>query len=315
MGKSKRKSISPQELIKSRQAGKMKKISYLVERSNTVEFNIPPETAWNRSLANHRPLQKIDSSGKADMAGNLGKVTRFFVPIAEMKKVRLLFEEFRIPEHLHDNLIWSYLNMAFAASEASASDQEFLSIDHNLDQLNKTLDFLKEVKEQNLQITYVQMEAVTTTKNKNFKPGKKQVVKMSGRLDIGFMEDVLALCEKVEAFESLNAFHEIEKKNGKPDLHMGHKNSMKHAQSYYSRIIFRFLNKTLFESLGTLFNDLPALKSETTRLKKFYPDRQIYNFIGRLMELSGLLQIENGYPVDSLIDLIKKKVVGKNTNT
>ena len=42
-------------------------------------------------------------------------------------------------------LTWSYLNMAFAGSDAIASDQEYSTLDHNMDKLHQALDFLKEL--------------------------------------------------------------------------------------------------------------------------------------------------------------------------
>jgi len=242
------------------------------------------------------------------MTGNFGKVSRFFVPAIEMRKAKSLLEKFKIPEDRHADLTWSYLNMAFAGSEATASDQEYSSLDQNLDRLHQTLDFLKEVADQELKITYIHIDATTTERGKNSRPGEKRTIKMTGRLDIGFMEDLLALYPKVEAFESINIFHEVEKKHGKSDHHMGHKNAQKHAQSYYAGMIFDYLIKTLFESLGALVGDMPTLKSETDRLQKCYPRRRLYLFIGRLMELSGLLLLPEDYCDDSLIDLIKKKV-------
>jgi len=308
MAKTKRKAVTPQAQAKGRHSGKMKKISYLAERKNTEEFNPPPETGWNRFLANHKPLQKVDSTGKVDIKGNFGKITRYFVPSVELRKVRSLFTQFKMPDHIQTDLTWSYLNMAFAGSDAVASDQEYSTLDRNIDKLHQVLDFLKELADQEIKITYMQIDATAAGKNKHSAAGEKRSIRVTGRLDIGFMEDLLALYPKVEAYSSINAFHEVEKKHGKSDHNMGHKNARKHAQSYYAGMIFTYLRNTLFEGLGALTNDMPALKAETERLKKRYPDRQLYLFIGRLMHLSELLPLPEDYPDDSLIDLIKKKI-------
>jgi RimJ/RimL family protein N-acetyltransferase len=137
--------------------------------------------------------------------------------------------------------------------------------------------------DQETKITYIQIDTLGTGKGKHSAAGEKRSIKMTGRLDIGFMEDLLSLYPKVEAIPSINAFHEVERKNGKSDHHMGHKNAWKHAQSYYAGMIFNFLRNTLFKGLGALTSDMPTLKAETERLKKRYPDRQLYLFIGRLM--------------------------------
>jgi hypothetical protein len=308
MAERKRKAVIPQAQEKGRHSGKMKKLSYLVERKNTEEFNPPPETVWNRFLANHKPLQKVDSTGKVDMNGNIGKITRYFVPSGELRKVKSLLTQFKMPDHIQTDLIWSYLNMALAGSDADATDQEYSTLDGNIEKLHQVLDFLKELADQQIKITYIQIDATGAGKKKHPATGEKRSIRMTGPLDIGFMEDLLALYPKVEAFASINAFHEVEKEHGKSDHHMGHKNARKNAQSYYAGMIFTYLRNTLFEELGGLTSDMPTLKAETERLKKRYPDRQLYLFIGRLMHLSELLPLPEDYLDDSLIDLIKKKI-------
>jgi len=314
MAKNERRHSTVQAQEKRRKLGKMKKISYLIERKNTHEFTPPLETSWNRFLANHKPLEKVDSTGKLDMTGKLGKVSRFFVPNAEMKRIKLLFQEFHIPENLHEDLTWSYLNMAFAGADAPASDEFSSSLDHNLDKLYETLEFLKALSEDRIKISYVHIDVAKTGASENSRPGEKYTLKMQGPLDTGFIEDVLKLYPQIEAYKSLNAFHEIQKQHGKQDRFMGHKNSQKQAQAYYAWAIFDFLKKNVFNSLSALVNDMPKLKLETERLKKLHSDRQLYWFIGRLMQLSGLLPADEDYPKDSLIDLIKKKIGPRRTS-
>ena len=303
---------SPQSKAKAIHADTMKKISYLIEGKDTEEFSAPEETAWNRMLGHNRPLEKVDGTGKFDLSGNLGPVRRFFIAKGELVRLHQIFEQFHIPESLHPELTWCYLNMVFAATDAFRGEQFEVRLDKSLQKLYEALDIIKWLSEgvikiESLTISYCEASGGVATK-----PIKSHTCKMIGPLDTGFMEDTLKLFRQVDSYDVLHKFHTIEREKppGKLGRNMGHKNALKQSQSYYATVLYDFLLKNVFQSLRPLTGDLPRLQEETVKLKKIYSDRQLVHFIGLLMLEAGLLPRSDDQDEGALIDLMKKKLAG-----
>jgi|GEM_PF-3305095 len=306
-------SLSVEKEVKE---GKRKRITYLVERSGAVEFNPPPTTHWNRGLANHSTLERVDETGKLAFPGKLGNVTRYFIPKKELADVQSLFSRFQIPVELYPDLTWCYLNIAFAATNAAASDQFMINHDSQLLDLRKLLDILAMLEAGTAKITTGEISYTTTAAVKSGKAPTVKTLKLKGPLDTGFLEDVLKPYNQVKETAMLEEFSRSAVKKPEDRLvtgNMGHKNAQKHAQSYYANQLYAYLIKNVFQSLTAYFSDRPRLKEETDKLKKIYSDRQLCKFIGDLMIAAGLLPPPKNYPdeADALIDLIKKKIAGQ----
>jgi hypothetical protein len=306
---------TPLSIDKEVREGRRKRITYLVERSGTIEFNPPVLTHWNRGSGNHFTLESLDDTGKLSFPGKLGTVTRYFIPKKELADLQSLLSRFHIPVELHSDLIWCYLNMAFAAANAAASDQSMASQDSQLLALRKLLDLLAMLEAGTAKITTGEI-SYTTIATKSGKAAAVKTLKLQGPLDTGYLEDVLKLYRQVKETEMLEDFSRSVVKSPEDRLvtgNMGHKNAQKHAQSYYANQLYAYLIKNVFSSLTAYFNDPPRLKEETAKLKKIYSDRQLCHFIGDLIILAGLLPPPKNYPdvAEALIDLIKKKIAGQ----
>jgi hypothetical protein len=304
---------TPKSIGKAVHAGKMKKISYLVERAGAIEFTPPVQTPGNRMLANHALLFKIDESGKASPEGKLGQVTRFFIPKKELARLSSIFTKFSIPEELRPDLTWCYLNMAVAAADAPASDQWNLGFDKQLFGLRSVLDFLEKLDTGSVKISSVIIRYAWAPDTKSRKPPAEQKLKLLGPLDAGYFEEILKLFRQVKETPLLDSFSKSVIKSPETRLvtgNMGYKNAQKHAQAYYAGQLYDFLIRNVFSSVAAHTHDLQQLKAETTKLKKIYSDRQLCLFVGTLMLEAGLMTPpkEEIDKEKALIDLIKKKL-------
>lgn len=304
---------TPQEVEKEIHEARMKKISYLVEQKGKVEFTPPKTSSWNRMLSNHKPMEKVDASGKLDMQGNLGHVNRFFISTDEVVKIHQLFLRFAMPEKLYADLTWSYLNMVFAGTDALLGEQVRSNIDRSHKGLFTFFDFLYGLSDESVNIESASIAYTLTEQAKQGTKTNLQTLKTTGRLDTGFLTDILKLFQKVKAFPTLDAFYKVEKDQTRDQLdrNMGYKNAEKHAQSNYANALLDFLLRNVFETLGALVSNQEILKKETARLKRIYSDRKLCHFVGLLMLESGLLPAQYAEDDTTLIDLIKKKVGGR----
>jgi hypothetical protein len=276
---------------------------------NWIEFNPPAENPGNRFLASDRPMEKVDSTGKFDLQGNLGLVTRYFIAPAEWQRLLDLFQRFQLPERLHPELIWCYLNMVFAGAMSEAGEQFHVTLDDSMQKLYALFDALACISDgtHKVKTANITIEPV----NPDTKIGKElQTLHLKGKLDTGFLDDVLKLYRGAEYFDTLNKFYEVDKQKspGKLRPHMGYKNDRKHKQSHYAWALFEYLLNNVFSDLRAYTNDLPKMKQERDRLKKIYPDRQLCHFIGLLMLEAGLLSATDDMDDNTLIDLMKKKL-------
>lgn len=129
-----------------------RKLSYLIQQKDTIEFIAPEEHHWHRALANHQPLEKVDENGKYSHSGTLGQVKYFYIPETEMTRLDILFREFNIPEQLHKNIIWCYLNMVFAPGEALASDKIYSNINKSTDELVRLFEMLDRFQQEKFRL-------------------------------------------------------------------------------------------------------------------------------------------------------------------
>lgn len=132
--------------------------------------------------------------------------------------------------------------------------------------------------------------------------------KLKGHVAVQFIEEVLQNYKEAKRYSNAQRTHEHRQKYGKPDMFFGHKNSAKHSQSFYSGVIFDYLRQHLFSGLFDLLSDQEKYKVEQTRLHKKFSRRKMFLFIGKLMILSGLLEVKEDTFDDDIIETIEKKL-------
>jgi len=291
----------------------MKKISYYIPGDGSAEFNPPDETHWNQMLFHHKRMEKVDSTGKLDMQGKLGHVKRYFITEKELHTLYNLFQRFHIPERLYKDLTWCFLNMVFAQTDARILEQTSAKLDRSLAEAYGFVDLMHQIADGRATIDSASISYSSVTPTETSKKKFPQTLKIKGSLDREILQDILKLFVVSEGYKELQPFYDLEKGNTFADIdkNMGHKNAVKHAQSYYANQLIDYLLRNVFYGLGELTGNKEMLDQERARLKTLYPDRQLCLFIGLLMKEAGLLPSSDDADESALIDLIKKKVASR----
>ncbi len=101
-----------------------RKWDYIIPKEGSIKFVRPPENNLSVRMSLIWPMATVDTTGKFSPEGEMNSLTTYHIPELQYNEVLDLLRHFGIPEHLYDDLIWFYLNMVFAACEAS-SDTKF----------------------------------------------------------------------------------------------------------------------------------------------------------------------------------------------
>lgn len=291
--------------------GAIKKYSYLIEKLNSIEFSLPEKNNLTYFLFRNIPLVKVDEKGKFSVNGKLGSPTIFYIPIKEYKKLLNLFEEFNMPANLHVPLTVAFLNMVFAACDSTYTTKFYE--DHNLlmKEIVTIFELLEQFSTDKLLIENITLdikEQLPTHTPVNPAYGNSKTIKLKGHVATQLVEKILANYKNIEGYKVYLAMYESEKNEDKLVPFTGHRNAEKQFQSYYSWAIIEYLDKTLFSSAFSFFQDPPIFQKEIAILKKKYSKRRLLLFIGNLMINSNLLKLKEGFSEEEIIDNMKKKL-------
>ncbi|MBK6482327.1 MAG: hypothetical protein IPG01_04140 [Chitinophagaceae bacterium] len=291
-----------------------RKWAYIIPHDGTVEFAPPLEHPLNRMLAHNKPMVKVDAEGKFSQTGELGHLNFYHIPETKYKAVVALLNEFNMPEQMHPDLIWAFLNMAFASCEATFSTNFYEEL-HWKKEMFQALDMLEEFVQNKLLLRGVvfeyheRLEGTNERGVPNF--GNLKSRKFKGHIAAQFIQRVLQNYEATKDYEIVKMSYDHRQQYGESDMFMGHKNAEKHSQSYYSSVIFDYLRQYLFNSAFDLLGDHAKYVGEVKRLKKLYSRRKMFLFIGKLMILSGLLKVRPTSLNEDIIENIEKKLLSK----
>lgn len=309
-----RKKPNQVEINKKIDSDFRRKYSYFVPDDNSEHFTAPEENHLNRMLGHSKPFTKVDADGLISADGEYGQVRHFYIPKQEYEKVLRLLKDFKIPEKMHQDLIWAYLNMFISACEATFHNNFHAEHEKDQKELFETLDFLKALTDKKTGLRSISLEysdrlPSTANGNRNLGPPKNKRIK--GTAAISLIEKVLQSCQNAKDYSVFESIYDTRKKYGKADMFMGYKNHEKHHQSFYSSSLFNYLRNGLFSDLFDLLSDEKKYVVELKRLKKLYSRRKMFLFIGKLMGLSGLLLMKPGAIDDDIIENIEKKLTPK----
>lgn len=310
-----RKRLNQREIEKKINDDTIRKFSFIIPRKGTVEFTVPEESYLNKGLALNQPFVKIDQNGKFSQDGESGHLKFYYIPEREYKKVTALFTKFLLPEPMHKDLIWVYLNMVFASCEATFSTHFHEQSERNQKELFDVLELLEAFASDKILLRGIIFEFKdklsdgSKTKPPEYGPLKSKKIK--GHVAAQFIEKVLQNYKASKGYETAQSMYDHRKQYGKPDMFFGHKNDEKQSQSYYSWRLFDYLNQYLFSGLFDLLPTPDEYEKEEARLKKLYSRRKRFLFIGKLMVLSGLLVMKPDSLEDDIIENIEKKLTPK----
>lgn len=290
--------------------GALKKYSYLIKKAGAVEF-VPQKNSLNHFLFHNMPMVKVDSEGKFSQTGQLGTPKVFYVSKKAHAGLIELFEEHFIPNSLHNSMIAAFLNMNFAAADAMYITKFHGEFNQKITEASILLDLLEEFSQDKLLLKSVDL--VVERQTERHSPtspsyGKSQTVKFNGHVATQIIEKVLGNYKNVADYSIFSKLPEFNSPENKAEPFMGHKNAAKQSQSYYCWAIMDYLNKTLFNSAFSLYENQPLFEKELKRLRRLYSKNQLMLFIGQLMIRASLLKLKEGYENKDIIDNIKKKL-------
>jgi hypothetical protein len=310
-----RKKLNQKEIEKKINDDTIRKFSFIIPRNGTVEFRPPEENHLNRMLGHNKPYVKVNQDGKFSQDGEGGHLMFYYIPESEYKKVNALLTAFLIPEPIHHDLTWVYLNMVFASCEVTYSAHFHEQYERNQKELFEAIELLEAFASDKILLRGITFEYKDKLndggKNKLTEYGPLKGKKMKCHVAVQFIEKVLQNYKSSKDFETAQSIHDLRKKYGKPDMFFGHKNFEKQSQSYYSSVIFDYLRQHLFSGLFDLLHNPHEYNKEVARLKKLYSRRKMFLFIGKLMILSGLLLLKEDSLEDDIIENIEKKLTPK----
>jgi hypothetical protein len=284
-----------------------KRGSHLVQQPDSFEFFLPQETNLNRPLFHNSPTGNVDENGKISKDGKFGIVRYYYIPKIKHTSLVKLFQQFKIPENLYDDLIGAYLNMFFAKWTSSYSTEFEHNFHNEQNNLSDALIFLSELAQGKINITKISMEYLNVTLDSadpiKLNNSDKKKKGFQGTMPVSIFEEALKLYESVHNYNMFKLFSESSKDRSKLETFMGHKNAEKQSQSYYSFAIFEYLTKTLFSGAADLYFNCKL--NEYKALVRKHSKRQRYLFIGKLIVLSELDEEKDD---ELLIDSVLKRV-------
>jgi hypothetical protein len=288
--------------------------SFLIKREGMIEFKNPEENNLNRFLMHDRPFLSIDN-GRASIDGPLGIPLFYYFDPTEYERVIALFKRFEIPEPLFEDLLAAFLSLVFAETTAAFKANFHHEMAWKQKEASQVIELLAEFAADRKLLREVSLgyREILEPAERNKRPvlGKLITKKIKGHIAIQFIEKVLQAYKSIEAYEIQKKWEDMVKEYGVSDPNMGYKNPEKLAQSYYASVIFDYLTNNLYNTAFDLLGKPDEYEKEVIRLKKLYSHRKVFQFIGELMILSGLLNVKEGTDKEDIIEVIEKKLVKK----
>jgi len=307
-----RTKLNQRQLEKKIDSDLNRRYVYIIPRDGTVPFVPPVENSMNRFFGHDAPLVKVDAEGRFSVDGEMGKLKIFYVPEKQYQQVHQILKDAKIPEHLHQDLVWAFLNMAFAGCMATYSTNFNTEFERLQSELFQTIDLLEAFASEKKLLRGMRLEWRDRLEGKdqagrpNFGPMKSKTIK--GHHAVQMVEKVLKEYKALKDYHIFQTMYDMRKEKGKTDMFFGHKNAEKHSQSHYAWAVFNYFRQHLFSSAFEYLEDPEKYEEEVAQLKALYPRKQLYLCIGRLMILARLLSVQPDQDDEDIIEIIEKKL-------
>lgn len=301
----KRVKVNQRQVEQRAKKDRLKRLPYIVPSKNTVEFVAPAETHFNRMMGHNVPLQKVTLEGVLSTDGRLGSVRYYYIPKGVHQNLTSLIQQFHLPATIHNDLIWVFLNMFFAATEAVYSTNFYKNFDKQCQQQVEILEFFEQLADGSNEI----VDTKISYRKKGAPPKTTKVLNLESEIVLPVLLAGIPAFQATEFYKAMKPFLDVYRQEPKHDLFFGHKNAEKHWQSYYAGVIYEYLQNTVFAGLSSVPKE--QLEQETKRLKKLFSQRKRFLFIGKLMELAGLLSSMEAKDDAGIIEVIKKKLASR----
>ncbi len=288
-----------------------RKFIYILPGKNKKEIVINARPMEFRGLFHDSPLMTVSPEGKFAVDGTLGDLKYYYIPNGEYESLLKLFNDFEIPETSHFILTVLFLSMVFASCKAAHENNFNKEMEQKDKELCKALDFLEEFEKGILILDKITLETkeilIPASRGVHAKLAPKKITKFHYNLANQLIRYALMNYKQAENFNIYKDMSEGYKKYGR-DMFMGHKNSEKQSQSYYSKVIFDYLRQNLYRSAFQFWGQFHEYNAEVKRLKAIYPRKHLFLFIGKLMVLSKLLPVKESKLDEDIIESIEKKL-------
>lgn len=295
----------------------LSKWEYIIESEKSKEFVIPPETKWNKMLTLISPIAKVDSYGRFSPDGKMGSLTTYFIPIDQFSAVKACLEEFDIADEFHDDLIWVFLNMVFAASEASAETNFKHEVYTNHNSWINAFGILDSLADEKYSLKELALEYEAESNNSSKRGSadsiKSKIIRFKEKNVLELFIKMIQHYKTSDAYELAKISFDFVTEVGVHPPFEGYKNVAKKWQSYFSVVIYYYLAFQGNESkLGVIEGWINENLSDSNS-KIGLSNRKIYLLIGKLMLLSGLISVKektirNNSLDEALIDTVGKKI-------
>jgi|GEM_PF-6308140 len=272
---------------------------YVTVKPGKVEFILPGENDNNSNLnCEVKRYFKYKTKG-----------IKFFFDKDEYENLLTLYNKYRFPERIRDDLTMAYLNMRYAyllCAEQEKERDEQDNLCKEADKLLKIFDSISEDSSTLVQINLVvrnptsnEVDSITLINNNSYNPG------------LWFFIEAIKNYKNNSNYFHLKCFSdEIKNPNPLNKLENLNKNLLKEKQENHCIIIFDFLSNEIFPLAYSPEWEYQEYLNLKEKAKRKYPSNKKLLFIGELMIFSKLLPIEF-INDQKLLDLMKKKLKSK----
>ena len=316
--KIKRVKPNPNQVQKKIHQDSISKWEFIIPNTEAKEFIRPHETKLNEKLTLLSPIAKVDGHGRYSPEGNLGKLTSYFIPWTKYSSVQEILTKIEVPEKFHDDLIWAYLNMTFAASQTTAESKFKEEARKGFKEWIEAFGLVEDLISDKLTLDAIILEYSPKTSDEYEEP---QTTSRQSKINRFKDKNVTDLFLNIIKHYKSAQFYDLDKlgyenvtKYSDPSHRdSSFKNTTKQWQSYYAIVLFDYLTQQSLERKFGYVNNRLNHEVKENQIEPLLSNRKIHLLIGKLMMLAGLLNpkevtINNNDLDETLIDNIEKKV-------
>jgi hypothetical protein len=256
-----------------------------------IKIDIPERNEINKVLFIDTPcslIQNIDAKEKP---------TSYYATKVEIKALEKLFNDYSMPKESWADLKFIWINMVFSNLYAPISDLNDLNTVKEMSDLYVAYDLLNEMKHGNVKI-----KSFNITYKKTDPKTRKNEITVDFKSNLSavlFHKMVNAYINNPEYISNVIMLEEYKNKDKKSIQKKGDKkNNLSRSISHYNKKLNEYLNKRLYliPHQIDIVKKIHLYDAHCKKIEKQYPQRKIDEFIGHLMQLSGLMNTINDHP-------------------
>jgi len=251
--------------------------------------------------------------------------TEFEIPLEQYKSISILFEGLEINPSLQPILLMAFISMTYAAIQAPKF-KYFKNLFQNLlSEAMLFMKFLEELKDNKKKLTGLHFNySDNEDANKNYHNPKEDSISFKGHIAANFLQLALKNFKEtkdehgLKMYDIISSINEAEKKGVELQDPFFFKSQKELCKYYVFGLVHFLLRYHVNDEDINSVKPFPSPNewSLLEQRKKKNTNRELYLFVGRLVELSGLIKnkkptrkdglIITEYDDENLVDLIEK---------